>query len=80
MEVLLNLLSFFFLVNQFVFSSGLIVGKHVAPSRGQASKVRNLMGSVMGPYKRPSSGNSNGTFKDLSNKVISQAKALLNRK
>lgn len=52
MEVLLNLLSFFFLVNQFVFSSGLIVGKHVGSTiQGEASKVRNLMGSVMGPTK-----------------------------
>ena len=64
---------FFLLSNQFVFSSRLIVGKHVAPSRGgiQGEKLNGLSN---GSYKRPSSGNSNETFKDLTNKVISQVK------
>ena len=49
------------------------MGKHVAPSRGgiQGEKLNGLSN---GSYKRPSSGNSNETFKDLTNKVISQVK------
>ena len=54
-EVLLNLFSFFlvFLLSFCLFfkTYTIIVGKHVAPSKGRASKVGTLMGSVMGPTK-----------------------------